>query len=220
MKIGLPKGRLEGRTLDLLGGNNFVQETRKLTWTVDGQTFIRMRPHQIPPAICHGLLDEGICGSDSLWEFPMRHLLRVMASVPQPGVRMVVAAADPELLSHLPARPLVIGTSYPNLASEVFAGIPHILVEQSGCIEGLCPILVDAIVDIVETGETLRANGLHVLHDMGELSLVRIRKVHPDSFQDVTVVVRHDPSQSLLFQRSLRQQVKAMIQEIKRHDDE
>lgn len=153
-------------------------DPRLLQWGCGGDTYFALRPKAIPALVASEILDEGFCGSDSVDEFLMPELLRVEDVAPQTGVRMVVAAADPHVLEHPRGRPLVVGTSYPATASAVLdvLGKAYLLVEQPGCVEGLCPSLVDLVVDVVETGETLRANDLRVLHDLGELSVVKIRR--------------------------------------------
>lgn len=194
IKIGIPTGRLARMTY-LFGASTISLEvalhtSRSLVTMENGRTIFRLRPSQIPPLICHGLLDEGFCGSDTLDEFPMRNLLEVVESHPQSGVRMVVAAADPQILDKDLGRPLVIGTSYPARASEIFASKRHIIVEQPGCIEGLCPRLVDVIVDIVETGKSLEENGLFLLQDLGELQIHWIRRKPSHGSHDPR---SHDP---------------------------
>jgi len=178
MKIGIPKGRL-GAAMAARAGFPPPEVFRRLCWVEGDKTYFLLRPSQIPHLVCHGLLDEGFCGSDTLDEFPMANLLEVLDSMPQPGVRMVLAGDDPWVRTTVRGRPLVVGTSYPNTASRALFGFPHILVEQPGCIEGLCPMLVDVIVDIVESGRTLEANGLTVIQELGELQLVRIRRKDP-----------------------------------------
>lgn len=140
--------------------------------------YFSLRPKVIPGLVAHGLLDEGFCGSDSVDEFFDREMLVVETVAPQHGVRMVIAAHYPRVLEAALDRPLVVGTTYPATASAVFdvLGKAYILVEQPGCVEGLCPDLVDVIVDIVETGTTLQANSLSVVHELGELSVVRVRR--------------------------------------------
>ncbi len=153
-------------------------EPRLLRWNCGGNTYFALRPKVIPGLVAHGILDEGICGSDSLDEFFDRDLLVTTTLASQRGVRMVVASHDPRVLEDPLDRPLIVGTTYPATASAVFDLLAkaYILVEQPGCVEGFCPDLVDVIVDIVETGATLRENSLTVVHELGELSVVRVRR--------------------------------------------
>lgn len=187
MRIGVPSGRLVGHipaeirarwTATLPGDKSFVGPDRSLQRHRGDDTYFLLRAKTIINLVALGLLDEGICGSDSLDEFMAPELLDVETVAPQRDVRMVLAAADPDILSRALARPLLVGTSYPATAAKVFGalGKAHIVVEQPGCIEGLCPSIVDVVVDVTETGETLRANGLVVLRELGELSVVNIRR--------------------------------------------
>lgn len=182
MRIGVPAGSsslLKHVPLPIRQSwRETLYESRSLQWSYGGHTYFALRPKVIPALVANGVLDEGFCGSDSLNEFLLPELLVSEQLAPQTNVRMVVAAADPLVLEHPRGRPLVVGTSYPAVASAVLdvLGKAYLLVEQPGCIEGLCPLLVDLVIDVTETGETLRANNLTVLHDLGELSVVKIRR--------------------------------------------
>lgn len=174
-RIGVPKGGAADSIVASPG------DRRVLHWADQEREFFRLRSKAIPGLVSHGLLDQGYCGSDVLDEFPMPELLTVHDLGPYPsehGVRMKVAAARPDVLEVPLCRPLVVGTSYPRTASRFMQprGKAHIIVEQPGCIEGLCPSLVDLIVDVVESGRSLEANSLMVLADLGEIRLVMVRR--------------------------------------------
>jgi ATP phosphoribosyltransferase len=149
-----------------------------LHWRVGDGEYFALRPKAIPALVAHGVLDVGYCGSDSLDEFLMPEMFDVKRIAPQRGVRMVVAAAQPDVLQTPLDRPLLVGTSYPVTAARYLArlGKAHVIVEQPGCTEGLCPSLVDLVIDVTETGETLSANGLIVLEELGALWTVEIKR--------------------------------------------
>jgi ATP phosphoribosyltransferase len=187
MRIGVPSGRLVGHIPAKLrskwtkveaGDKSFLGPDRSLQRQRDDDTYFLLRSKTIVNLVALGVLDEGICGSDSLDEFLAPELFEVELVAPQHGVKMVLAAPDPFVMDRALMRPLLVGTSYPATTAKMFdaLGKAYIIVEQPGCIEGLCPSLVDVVVDITETGETLRANGLVVLRELGELSVVRIRR--------------------------------------------
>jgi ATP phosphoribosyltransferase len=84
--------------------------------------------------------------------------------------RIVVAAADPEAMTKVQGM-IRVATKYSQIASAHFGarGIPVEIIQLSGSVE-LAPALglADVIVDLVETGETLRENGLTVVEEIAE----------------------------------------------------
>jgi ATP phosphoribosyltransferase len=102
-------------------------------------------------------------------------LLEAEADVLQPldlrisRCRLAVAAADPEGLANLGM--LRVATKYPRVAAAYFGarGVPAEVIELSGSVE-LAPVLglADCIVDLVESGRTLRENGLSVVEVVAE----------------------------------------------------
>jgi ATP phosphoribosyltransferase len=84
--------------------------------------------------------------------------------------RIVVAAADPEAMTKVQGM-IRVATKYSQIASVHFGarGIPVEIIQLSGSVE-LAPALglADVIVDLVETGETLRENGLTVVEEIAE----------------------------------------------------
>lgn len=170
MKIGIAKGRIEKHLPATI-----LRPEGQLRWTVGEDEYFLLRGHDIPKLVLHGLLDEGYCGSDALQEDIDSRLLTVTRITIQGDARMVVAAADPDVLSHVTDRPIVVGTSYPNQARARFVGMrPAVFVQVAGCTEAVCPSLVDVIVDISETGTTLAANGLTVIEDLGPIYVVKV----------------------------------------------
>lgn len=186
-RVGVPTGRLtdhvpEELRLDWarahLDFSLARPRDRSLHWCSGAREYFSLRPKAMPALVAHGLLDVAYCGSDSVDEFLMPELLDVRVLCPQQGVRMVVAASREDVLTTPLERPLTVGTSYPVTAARYLAalGKAHVVVEQPGCVEGLCPSLVDLIVDVTESGETLRANGLVVIEELGGLDVVEIRR--------------------------------------------
>src|SRR5690606_14672037 len=105
---------------------------------------------------------------------PFKDQLEIVESVRQPGIKMVVASATPiDNLSRIR-----IATPYEDIAHEFFSkkGIPHSIFNLSGTSEGFVPTFADVIVDIVETGDTLKANGLKIIHELGELKTYTFRR--------------------------------------------
>ena len=171
MKIGIPKGRIQKHLqlpCEIPEGN--------LQWCAGDNEYFLLRGQDIPKLVLHGLLDEGYCGSDALQEDVDSRLLTVTRIAAQGDAHMVAAAADPDVLTKVKTRPLIVGTSYPNQARSFVGMRPAIFVQVGGCTEALCPSLVDIIIDISETGTTLDANGLTVIEDLGPIYVVKVNK--------------------------------------------
>jgi len=111
----------------------------------------------VPTYVEYGAADLGICGRDTLREKRFDVLAPIDLGIGQ--CRMVVAAPENQ---HIPAVPR-IATKYPRIAAEHFArrGVQAEIISVQGSVE-LAPLvgLSDAIVDLVESGATLRDNGL------------------------------------------------------------
>jgi ATP phosphoribosyltransferase len=77
-------------------------------------------------------------------------------------VRIVVAANDKDVIRAFPRRPLVIATEYPCIASRWAMGenLAHIILQTYGSTEGYVPGSADLAIDCIDTGDTMRANGL------------------------------------------------------------
>lgn len=176
-RVGLPSGRIT-RFLPLRWRQVFDQNPRTLQWLTPDYHFFYLRSKVIPHLVARGQLDFGFCGSDNMAEFPMPELLDSVKVGEQTGVRLAIAAKDHTDLLKKRNRPLVVGTPYPVLAAKFLSnlGLAYVIVEQPGCSEGLCPALVDVVLDVVETGATLEANGLVVLEELGALNVVRVSR--------------------------------------------
>jgi ATP phosphoribosyltransferase len=173
--IGLPKGRLFGRAQDLLSRAGIVIDhdleiSRRLKFPDRDRRFdfVALKPVDIPVYVEAGALDAGIVGSDILRELG--------SDVYEPldlriGMcRLVVAG--PEKWSGNNGY-LRVATKYPRTAEQHFrARNAHVrIVRLDGSVE-IAPLmgLSDVIVDLVETGATLRENGLQILEEVAKVS--------------------------------------------------
>lgn len=167
--IALPKGKLFKKSVDMLAkvgysAENVVEDSRKLVISNDETKvrFIIAKTVDVPTYVEYGAADIGIIGKDVLNEQDkdVVELLdlnfgrcRLMMAVPE-------ATRRPNLKDYAHTR---AATKYPNCAKRYFdkVGIQVELVKLNGSIE-LGPIvgLSESIVDIVETGTTLRENKL------------------------------------------------------------
>ncbi len=176
--IAIAKGRFLEPSLAVLdrAGVRFdedVTDSRRLIFdSSDGQCrVILVKPTDVPTYVEYGAADAGITGRDVLLESRADVLEPLDLGFGQ--CRLVVAA--PNGASSADAdRPIVrVATKYPNVATEYFnrRSIPVEIIRLSGSIE-LGPLvgLADRIVDLVETGRTLRDNGLVVVDVIAESS--------------------------------------------------
>jgi ATP phosphoribosyltransferase len=175
--IALAKGRLQDASLSLFekAGINIPQgslDSRRLLVedTSSQYNFLFVKPGDVPIYVEYGIADAGICGRDVLIESA--------ADVHEPldlrfGYCRLVLASKPETAA-LGYNPLVaarVATKYPRVAADYFQrhGVPIELIELSGSVELAAVLgLAHHIVDLVETGRTLRDNGLVVVDTIAE----------------------------------------------------
>ena len=178
--FALAKGRLARETLVYLEKIGIEmkemkdKDTRKLIF-VNEELKIKMflsKASDVPTYVEYGAADIGIVGKDTILE-ESRKLYEVM-DLKFGKCRMCVCGPESakELLKH--QQLIRVASKYPNIAKDYFNNIKHQTVEViklHGSVE-LAPIvgLSEVIVDIVETGTTLRENGLTVLEEICPLS--------------------------------------------------
>ena len=168
LTLALPKGRLLDPAIDLLrelGVTAVDPESRKLIFKDPGRALeiLLLKPADVPAYVTYGAADLGIVGRDIL--------LEQEPDVYEPldlgfGFCRLVVAEPRELWERDdPARWswVRVATKYPRLTEQYFSsrGIQVEIVRLDGSIE-LAPLvgLAERIVDLVQSGETLRANGL------------------------------------------------------------
>ena len=173
--IAIAKGRMQDSALSLLAraGIRLSEEavnSRRLAITDEtGQyRFIFVKPADVPVYVEHGIADCGIVGRDVLLESEADLLLPLDLGISR--CRIVVAAADPQAMTNVQGM-IRVATKYAQIARAHFGarGIPVEIIQLSGSVE-LAPALglADMIVDLVETGVTLRENGLTVVEEIAE----------------------------------------------------
>ena len=174
IRLAIPKGRLGNAVADLLqrSGHDCAglrNGSRRLAFTMGDIEAILVKPSDIAVYVEHGAADIGVAGKDVLMEDePDVFELMDLGF----GVCRMVAAA-PAGFADDPSRVLRVASKYPRVAGEHFARKNRAaeVITLHGSIE-LAPLvgLSDVIVDIVETGTTLRENGLEVLEEIAPLS--------------------------------------------------
>jgi ATP phosphoribosyltransferase len=168
LTLALPKGRLLDPALDLLrelGVNGIDPESRKLIFRDAGRDLeiLLLKPADVPAYVTYGAADLGVVGKDILLEQepdvyePLDlgfGFCRLVVAEP----RTLWERDDPAKWSWVR-----VATKYPCLTEQYFSarGIQVEIVRLDGSIE-LAPLvgLAERIVDLVQSGETLRANGL------------------------------------------------------------
>lgn len=180
LTFALAKGRLAKKTLEILEQIGFSCEemkdpnSRKLIFVNEEQKIkiFLAKANDVPTYVEYGAADIGVVGRDTILE-EGRKLYEVI-DLGLGRCRMCVAGPKEakELLQH--GELIRVATKYPNIAKDYFYNKKHQTVEiikLNGSIE-LAPIvgLSEVIVDIVETGSTLKENGLEVLEEISPLS--------------------------------------------------
>lgn len=176
LNVALPKGRLGDKVYDLLAGVGYgcpenYNDTRKLVVEnpAAGIRYFLVKPSDVAIYVEHGAADIGIVGKDILQESgaDVYELLDTGLG----KCRMCVAG--PKDFQDDPGRTLRVATKFVNIAKAYYAvqGRDIDIIKLNGSIE-LAPILglSDVIVDIVETGTTLRENNLKVITEFMPIS--------------------------------------------------
>jgi ATP phosphoribosyltransferase len=176
LSLVLPKGSLERATLDLFDAADLTvrrSSDRDYHASIDDPRVERvrfLRPQEIPSYIERGLFDLGITGRDWISETGAEVAslgeLRYSKATSQP-VRVVLAVPQGSSWQSVTDLPdgVRISTELPSLTSQYLAehGVKAMVIPSHGATEAKVPDIVDAIVDLTETGSSLRRNGLRIL---------------------------------------------------------
>ena len=180
LTFALAKGRMAKKTMELFEAIGLSceemkdEKTRKLIFTNEelGLRFFLAKANDVPTYVEYGAADIGIVGKDTILE-EGRKLYEVM-DLGFGKCKMCVCGPESarEVLEN--NQLIRVVTKYPNIAKDYFFNRKHQtvdLIKLNGSIE-LAPIvgLSEVIVDIVETGSTLKENGLKVLEEVCPLS--------------------------------------------------
>ena len=210
LRLVIPKGSLEEQTFRLLEAADLPVRRgsgRDYHGTIDDDRIERvslLRPQEIPTYVQDGLFDIGITGQDWIEETDAD--VEVLASLtyaksgPGHGTRVVLAVPNGHPASSAAEIPPAtrISTEFLHLTERYFEalGIPVRVVWSFGATEAKVPEIVDAIVDITETGSTLRAHGMKIIETLmtSEPVLVANRDAAADpakraAMEDITTLV-------------------------------
>ena len=180
LTVALAKGRLAQKAMEMFGAVGIHceemanKDSRKLIFENPelGMRFFLAKATDVPTYVEYGAADIGIVGKDTLLEEGRRLYEVLDLKIGQ--CRMCVCGPE-SARAHLKNQELIrVATKYPRIAKDYFYNRKDQTVEiikLNGSIE-LAPIvgLSEVIVDIVETGSTLRENGLTVLEEICPLS--------------------------------------------------
>ena len=192
--IALPKGSLEEQTLQLFKEADLeVRRTdRDYNPQINDERIGKvkiLRPQEIPTYVEMGYFDMGISGLDWVHESgaKVREIAKLNYSkTGQGNVKIVVAVHRDEPISTVEEiRPdSRVTTEYPEMTKEFFGrlGIPVRLFPSYGASEAKVPDLMDVVVDLTETGTTLRKNGLKIIGQIMESYTVII--ANKEAFND------------------------------------
>ena len=188
LRLVIPKGSLEEQTLLLLEAADLGVRrgsSRDYHGRIDDERIERvslLRPQEIPRYVEEGFFDLGITGHD--WVQETGANVETLAELPYakggPGHPVKIVLAVPMNIAADRAADLPkgtrISTEYPNLTRRHFddIGLDVKVFESYGATEAKVPDIVDAIVDVTETGGTLRAHGMKIIDTLMESEVLLI----------------------------------------------
>jgi ATP phosphoribosyltransferase len=176
LTIALTKGRILKETLPLLAAAGIVPlediaSSRKLIFETSAPDvrLVVLRGSDVPTYVRHGAADIGVSGKDMLLEYGGADLYEPL-DLGIARCRLMTAGLKNRALPRARVR---VATKFVNIARQHFAerGVQADIIKLYGAME-LAPLmdLADLIVDIVDTGNTLRANGMEPLELIAEIS--------------------------------------------------
>ena len=198
INVALPKGRLGEKVYRLFenAGYEFpgmLENNRKLVFENEAlnMRMFWVKPFDVPVYVERGTADIGAAGKDILLErnSDVYELMDLEAG----KCRMAVAAKND--FHDDPQKILRVATEFPNIAQNYYAGLGREIdiITLRGSLE-LAPLLglSDVIVDIVETGTTLRENNLSVINFIADLSarLIANKSAYKFKFEIVNEIMR------------------------------
>lgn len=180
LTFALGKGRLANRTLQLFEEIGITceemkdKDSRKLIFVNEELKlkFFLAKGPDVPTYVEYGAADIGVVGKDTILEENRKNFEVLDLGFGKCRMCVCGPASARELLQH--HEMIRVATKYPRIAKDYFYNKKHQtvdIIKLNGSIE-LAPIvgLSEVIVDIVETGSTLRENGLEVLEEICQLS--------------------------------------------------
>ena len=177
INIALPKGRLGEKAYSIFEASGYgcpdiFEESRRLVFEnlENGVRFFWVKPADVPVYVERGVADVGVAGKDTLLEYSPDVYELLDLGI---GKCRMCAAAKKGFLPDTHSRTLRVATKFVSVARDYYEkqGCEIDIIKLNGSIE-LAPLLglADVIVDIVETGGTLRENDLEVVGTIIDIS--------------------------------------------------
>ena len=194
VNIALPKGRLGDKTIALIADGipgfdpSGVGRSLTMEYPEFGLRFFLVKPWDVPVYVESGVADLGISGRDTILERQVSVYELLDLKI---GICKMAVAGFPGI--H-PIGRIRAATKYPVVARQHYAtkGMDANIIKLNGSVE-LAPVLglSDVIVDIVESGKTLRANGLVVFEDILPISacLIANKSSYKFNREEITRIV-------------------------------
>jgi len=202
LSLALPKGRLFDQVIEFFAGRGleFEFEERRLhAQDASGLVnIILVKNTDLPTYVNHGIAGLGICGSDVVYEsgLDFYRLMRFDFG----GTRMCLAGKPGSF--RLDSGRLTVATKFPRFTRDYFheRGVPVEIIKLNGSVE-LAPVLglAPCIVDLVETGSTLKAHDLAVIETLEEVTVSLIAnpayyKVHYQKIDSLLAILKGEES--------------------------
>ena len=198
LTFALSKGRLAEKIFAMLKKLNICDisvddEDRRLVITNGDYTFFLAKPSDVPTFVDNGVADIGVVGKDTILE-ENRDITEVL-DLGFGKCRMCVCAKEADGDSFKYKSNLRVATKYPNIAKAYFDSVHQncTIIKLNGSVE-LGPIvgLSDVIVDIVESGRTLKENGLApvlTIHDLSARLIVNNASLKT-KYDDISTIIK------------------------------
>jgi ATP phosphoribosyltransferase len=178
LTLAIPKGRLQDRTEELLRSRGYeirFEDRKLVAEDPDGQLRVMLvKNSDLPTYVHHGIAGLGVCGTDVIYESGYQFFR--LLELPFGNTRMCLAGrTDHQPYTH--SGRLRVASKFTRFSRDYFQerGIPCEIIRLDGSVE-LAPVLGLApyIVDLVETGSTLKANDLTVVEELATISVMLI----------------------------------------------
>ena len=171
MRIAIPKGRLQDRALGVFAGAGYDVpseadlKTRKLVFERGGIEWIFVKDCDVPVYVEHGAADAGIAGLDQILEHECTAYQPVEFPFGHCRMMLIAAPGAPPLTK--------VATKYPRITRQFLdgRGVRAEIVPLGGSVELAAVLnLTSHVVDLVETGETVRVHKLEMQEVVAEIS--------------------------------------------------
>lgn len=166
----LPKGKLYNNIKELfqLKGLSLPNENCRQyffsNWFEGCNLFIA-KPKAIPQLLYSKIVEFAFCGTDIISNSDYNQSIYTIFSTGLNKVKICLCSRlNKETLLHL-KRPVIVATEFEIIASKYFTdlGVPHYIINTGGSTEGYLDLNADCIIDVVDTGKTLKDNNIDIV---------------------------------------------------------